>query len=242
MFDLLLFPAVLAVVIRFVCNYYAMWFRGENLPSGSEPFVLPFCSCLAVFWIGLVSSVRDLVGERCPRRCLESREGVPLVPYLATRYLWRLATTGCQALSFSFAMMLALRIGWGDGGGTWVSIATALPLVLSAWTGGLLGLAISASNASSISAVGKVPYFAIAQLLFSKVVLDRDDYPGLIFIRNIMPCDKTIECLKLLWFGPGDEVLGGIMWSIVAFVVYAVVLTVFGAMMQSKREKEWKGR
>jgi len=245
-FDFLLFPALLAMVIRFVCNDYAKWFReGTNLPSGSEPFVLPFCSCLAVFWIGLVSSVRDFVGERYPRRCLESREGVPLMPYLAARYLWRLATVGLQAVSFSLAMMLALWIGWRDGGGVWVSWLTILPLVLSAWTGTLLGLTISAFATSPTSAVGKVPYFAIAQLLFSKVVLDGDNYPIIIkFVKSIMPCDKTIESLKLLWFGrpPEDNVLGGTMWSIGFFAVYAVLLVAFGIMAQRQREIEWTGR
>ena len=243
LFDFLLFPAFLAFVIRFVCNDYAKWFRGENPPSGSETFVLPFCSCLAVFWIGLVSSVRDFVGERYPRRCLEHGEGVPLMPYLASRYLWRLATTGFQALSFSLAITLALRIEWRGGGGVWCSYATTVPLILSAWVGALLGLAISAFGTSPTSAVGKVPYFAIAQLLFSKVVLDREDYPSIINLaKRIMPCDRTIESLKLLWFGPEAEKVECVMWSLAAFLAYAVVLVAFGALAQRKREVEWKGR
>ncbi len=241
--DFLLFPASLAFVIRFVCDDYAKWFGGENLPPGSEPFVLPFCSCLAVFWLGLVSSVRDFVGERSPRRCLERGEGVPLIPYLTARYVWRIATVGCQALAFACALVLAVRMPGGRGGGVWITAATGVPLVLSAWTGAFLGLAISAASKSTTSAVAKVPYFAIAQLLFSKVVLDRDDYPWIISLfKTIMPCDKTIESLKALWFGPPEEVLGGVGWSLAVFFAYAVALAAFGAVAQRNREREWKGR
>ncbi len=239
----LLFPASLACVIRFVCDDYAKWFGGENLPPGSEPFVLPFCSCLAVFWLGLVSSVRDFVGERYPRRCLERREGVPLIPYLTARYVWRIATVGCQALVFACALVLAVRIQGVRGGGVWITAATGVPLVLSAWTGAFLGLAISAASTSTTSAVAKVPYFAIAQLLFSKVVLDRDDYPWIITLfKKIMPCDKTIESLKSLWFGPPAEALGGVGWSLAVFLVDAVALVAIGAVAQRNREREWKGR
>ena len=235
--DLLLLPAALAFAIRFVCNDYVKM----GLNTGAEAFVLPFCSCLAVFWLGLVSSVRDLVGERYPRRCLERREGVLMIPYLTSRYLWRLVTAGCQALVFSFAMILALKIEWNCNGGEWQTLVTVVPLVLSACSGVLLGLAVSAFSTKTTSALGKVPYFAIAQLLFSKVVLDRDEYPALItLIKEIMPCDKAIESLKLLWYDPCKS--ADTMWMLIQFLVYVIVLITVGAMAQRKREIEWKGR
>ena len=235
--DLLLLPALLAFVIRFVCNDYVKM----GLNTGAEAYVLPFCSCLAVFWLGLVSSVRELVGERYPRRCLERREGVLMMPYLTSRYLWRLATAGCQAVVFSLAMILALKIEWKCNGGGWLTLFTVVPLMLSAWTGVLLGLAVSAFSTKTTSALGKVPYFAIAQLLFSKVVLDRDEYPLLIkVLKGIMPCDKTIESLKLLWYDPCKS--AETMWMLVQFLGYAIVLLAVGAVAQRKREMEWEGR
>ena len=93
---------------------------------------------------------------------------------------------------------------------------------------------------STTSALGKVPYIASAQLLFSKVVLDRGNYPAVIeFIRGIMPCDKTIEGLESLWY-PQQGTANAAMWG--QFLIYAIVLAAFGAVMQRKREKEWKGR
>ena len=236
-FYLLLLPAGLAFIIRFVCNDYVKM----GLNTGTEAFVLPFCSCLAVFWLGLVWSVRDLVGERYPRRCLERREGVSMIPYLTSRYLWRLATAGCQAVIFAVAMILALKIEWNCNGGEWQTLFTVLPITLSAWSGVLLGLAVSAFSTKTTSALGKVPYFAIAQLLFSKVVLDRDEYPALItLIKEIMPCDKAIESLKLLWYDPCKS--AEMVWMLVQFLVYAIVLIVAGAMAQRKNEMKWKGR
>ncbi len=235
--DLLLLPAALAFIIRVVCNDYVKM----GLNTGAEAYVLPFCSCLAVFWLGLVSSVRELVGERYPRRCLERREGVLMMPYLTSRYLWRLATAGCQAVVFSLAMILALKIEWKCMGGGWLTPVTVVPLVLSAWTGVLLGLAVSAFCTKTTSALGTVPYFAIAQLLFSKVVLDRDEYPLLIkFLKGIMPCDKTIESLKLLWYDPCKS--AETMWMLVQFLGCTIVLLAVGAVAQHKREMEWKGR
>ena len=251
-FDFVLLPAVLAFVIRFVCNDYAAnsWFLPDvnDIKGTSEMFVLPFCTCLAVFWIGLVSSVRDFVGERYPRRCLERGEGVSFVPYLVSRYLWRLATVGGQALVFSLAMILAMKITMATtdgkvGGGEMITFATAVPLLLSAWTGALLGLAISAFSTLPISAVSKVPYFAIAQLLFSKVVLDKDNYPAIIkFAKSVMPCDKHIESLKMLWFNSEVSAFESMLPSLLAFLAYAVMLVAFGAIMQRKREIEWTGR
>ena len=236
--DLFFFPALLAFVIRFVCNDYVKMVNFYVERTTSTDVVLPFCSCLAVFWLGLVSSVRDLVDERYPRRCLERGEGVALIPYLASRYLWRFATAGCQAFVFSLVLVVAIRIPFQGQGGVWINPVTFFPLLLSAWSGALLGLSLSAMSVSTTSALGKVPYFAIAQLLFSKVVLDGDKYPFVIeFIKGIMPCDKTIEGLELLWYAHQNSV--AILWQ---FLMYAIVLVVFGAVMQRKREMEWKGR
>ena len=236
--DLFFFPALLAVVIRFVCNDYVKMVDFYVKPTTTTDVVLPFCSCLAVFWLGLVSSVRDLVDERYPRRCLERGEGVSLIPYFASRYFWRFATVWCQTVVFSIAMVLAVRISFQGQGGIWINPVTVLPLLLSAWSGVLLGLSLSAMSVSTTSALGKVPYFAIAQLLFSKVVLDRGKYPTVIeFIKGIMPCDKTIEGLELLWYAHQNST--AMLWQ---FIIYAIVLVAFGAVMQRKREMEWKGR
>lgn len=240
---LFIFPALLALVIRFVCNEYVKmldFYNPDIKYYNTRDIVLPFCSCLAVFWLGLVSSVRDLVDDRYPRRCLEHGESVSLLPYLASRYLWRFAMVGCQSFVFSLAIVLAVRIPWQGNGGVWIHPVTVFPLLLSAWSGVLLGLAVSAMSRSTTSALGKVPYIAIAQLLFSKVVLDRGNYPAVIeFIRGIMPCDKTIEGLESLWY-PQQGTANAAMWG--QFLIYAIVLAAFGAVMQRKREKEWKGR
>ena len=106
-----------------------------------------------------------------------------------------------------------------------------------------MGLAISAFGTSPTSAVGKVPYFAIAQLLFSKVVLDKDNYPAIIkFAKSVMPCDKHIESLKMLWFNSEVSAFESMLPSLLAFFAYAVMLVAFGAIMQRKREIEWTGR
>lgn len=239
--DLFFFPALLAFVIRFVCNDYVKMVDFYVEETTTKDVVLPFCSCLAVFWLGLVSSVRDLVNERYPRRCLERGEGVSLSPYLASRYLWRFATVGFQSLVFSIVIVLAVRISFQGHGGVWINPSTFFPLLLSAWAGALLGLSLSAMSISTTSALGKVPYFAIAQLLFSKVVLDRNKYPVVIeFIKGIMPCDKTIEGLESLWYPQLQSTASSAMLP--HFLVYAIVLVVFGSVMQCKREKEWKGR
>ena len=242
--DLFIFPALLALVIRFVCNEYVKmldFYNPDIKDFNARDVVLPFCSCLAVFWLGLVSSVRDFVDDRYPRRCLEHGESVSLIPYLASKYLWRFATVGCQSVVFSFAIVLAVRIPWLGNGGVWIHPLTVFPLLLSAWSGALLGLAVSAMSRSTTSALGKVPYIAIAQLLFSKVVLDRGNYPVVIeFIKGIMPCDKAIEGLESLWYPQQQITTSNAMWW--QFLIYAIVLVAFGAVMQHKREKEWEGR
>ena len=237
--NVFILPALLAFLIRFVCTDYVKMGRNVN----SEAYVLPFCVCLAVFWLGLVTSVRDLVDERCPRRSLERREGVALAPYLTAKYVWRLAMVGIQAFVFSISFILAVLMPYGtDAGGQLLSLATIFPLILSAWMGALIGLAVSAFSTSTTSAVGCVPYMAIAQLLFSKVVLERDNYFWLITaVKKCMPCDQTIECLKSLWFDGRFLSDNGLCdWILPAFLV--VLLIVFGVLAQNWREKTWKGR
>lgn len=237
--NVIFLPALLAFLIRFVCTDYVKMGRNVN----SEAYVLPFCTCLAVFWLGLVTSVRDLVDERYPRRSLERREGVALAPYLTAKYVWRIALAGCQALVFSFSFILAVLVPYGtDAGGQLLSLATILPLVFSAWMGVLIGLAVSAISTSTTSAVGCVPYVAIAQLLFSKVVLERDDYIWIVVaLKKCMPCDQTIECLKSLWFD-GKFLSGRGVYDWILPTLIAVELVVFGVLCQDWREKTWRGR
>ena len=237
--NVIFLPALLAFLIRFVCTDYVKMGRNVN----SEAYVLPFCTCLAVFWLGLVTSVRDLVDERYPRRSLERREGVALAPYLAAKYVWRIALAGCQALVFSFSFMLAVLVPYGtDAGGQLLSLATIVPLVFSAWMGVLIGLAVSAISTSTTSAVGCVPYVAIAQLLFSKVVLERDDYIWIVTaLKKCMPCDQTIECLKSLWFD-GTFLSGRGLYDWILPALIAVALVAFAVLCQDWREKTWKGR
>ena len=54
----------------------------------SSCYVFAFCSCLTMFWTGLLGSVGTLVRERVPRRCLERLDGVPLYAYLPAKGFW----------------------------------------------------------------------------------------------------------------------------------------------------------
>ncbi len=233
----LVVPGLLAAAIRYVCNDYVK--MGFNCGE-SEEYVLPFCSCISIFWLSLVSSVSSLVGDRCPGRCLERREGVPLSPYLAAVAVWHTTLAVVQAIVFSCILWWALTYEYAGNGGVVSDWAMVLPLVACAITGTFVGLAVSAVSKKTVFAVKTVPYVAILQLLFSKVVLGGSDYMGWIdMTRRCMPCDKSISWLREIWFGTG---IGG-RACMIQLLAYAATCWIVMALFQNWRERtNWKGR
>jgi ABC-type multidrug transport system ATPase subunit len=66
-------PAMVGLVLGWAC--------GRMFGEGGDQSTVCFCLAVAAFWLGLSGTVRGLVSERVPKRCLDWMRGVPSMSY-----------------------------------------------------------------------------------------------------------------------------------------------------------------
>ena len=187
-------PILIALVLAWAC--------GDMFKKGPWETVC-FCMVVAMFWLGLSGSVRSLVSERVPKRCLDRIRGVPLVRYFSTHVAFVAFSAVVQSLLFVVPVFLwrqdPVYFKWGVLPMLWFVLA------LTCFAGGCVGLAISAYAKKEIQAVWLLPFVAILVLFLSKPVLkaendnaDTDDSANktLVVSSWAMP---TINTQEYLW-------------------------------------------
>ena len=148
-----------------------------------------FCMVVAMFWLGVSGTVRSLVAERIPKRCLDRMRGSPLVRYMAANVAFAAVSSTVQALVFIVPVFL---VQLGHAPYSFHAFpAFWLDLSLVGFSGGCVGLAVSAFAKTEIKAVLLLPFVAILALFLSKPVLEgsgREKPSGFLrFFECVMP-------------------------------------------------------
>ena len=233
-------PLLVAAILTWACG--AMFG-----PKGNQETIC-FCMAVALFWLGLSGTVRNLVTERVPKRCLDRMRGMPLAGYFAAHAAFALGIAGLQAFLFT-TVVFAFRHD-----GVYFSSCAAPAFLFVLWfvafAGGCLGLAVSAAAKKEIQAVWALPLVAILALFLSKPVLERQGEPlptgALRAMERIMPTLHTQECLygELGRYRDANPESNASKWRwfLATAGGYPLVFLPLAFFFQDLREKEWDGR
>lgn len=233
-------PLLVALVLTWACG-------GMFGPKGNQETIC-FCMAVALFWLGLSGTVRNLVTERVPKRCLDRMRGMPLAGYFAAHAAFALGIAGLQAFLFT-TVVFAFRHD-----GVYFSSCAAPAFLFVLWfvafAGACLGLAVSAVAKKEIQAVWALPLVAILALFLSKPVLERQGEPlptgALRAMERIMPTLHTQECLygelgRYRDANPAPNVSKW-LWFLATAGGYPLVFLPLAFFFQDRREKGWDGR
>lgn len=181
---LLFFAIPLGISVVFLCACKSLF---EN--PANEIGTICFCMVVAIFWLGISGTVRSLVAERVPKRCLDRMRGSPLSCYLAANVAFAAVSSAVQALFFIVPIFL---VQLGHSPYSFHAFLTYwLDLSFVGFAGGCVGFAVSAFARTEIEAILCLPFVAILALFLSKPVLegpDRTKPSGLLrFAECIMP-------------------------------------------------------
>ena len=241
-------PVAVALVLTWAC--------GEMFGDAGPWDTVCFCMAVAMFWLGLSGSVRSLVSERVPKRCLDRMRGVPLIRYFSVHVAFVALSAVVQSLLFAvpvfvlrqntvYFSLYALPIFW-------------LVLALTCFAGGCVGLAVSAGAKNEIQAVWALPFVAILALFLSKPVLktgeyddDSDGKPNFTLVAAswIMPTIHAQEYLgaELEKYRIPDKTPENFARKLVKFllvpgIAYPLFFLPLAFVLQKRREEKWDGR
>ena len=236
-------PLLVAAILTWACK--------PMFGKGGDQETICFCMAVALFWLGLSGTVRNLVTERVPKRCLDRMRGMPLAGYFAAHAAFAFGIAGLQAFLFT-TVVFAFRYFRYDG--VYFSFCAAPAFLFVLWfvafAGGCLGLAVSAAAKKEIQAVWALPLVAILALFLSKPVLERKGQPlptgALRAMERIMPTLHTQECLygELGRYRDKNPETNASKWRwfLATAAGYPLVFLPLAFFFQDRREKEWDGR
>jgi len=250
-------PIGIAIVLAWAC--------GDMFGEKGPWETVCFCMAVAMFWMGLSGSVRSLVSERIPKRCLDLMRGVPQVSYFSAHVAFIAFSSVVQSSLFVIPVFL-----WRQDTTyfSWWSFPMFLAvLVVTCFAGGCVGLAVSAWAKKEIQAVGALPFVAILALFLSKPVLNTGEHDGsenekvnmaLTVSSWTMPTIHAQECLdaKLERHRTGSnnvrpEVKSDrereytskyIKFLLVPGIAYPLLFLPLAFLLQKRREEKWDGR
>lgn len=236
-------PALVATAIKFSCAY-------KMTTDGGLKEVLFFCA-VSVFWLGLNNTVRELVRERVPQRCLERMEQISAGSYLFAKVLWSIALCFVQILLFVIFVYVVPNVYVEDSGSREIAFSWGIfgVLLCVGATGAVLGLAISAFFRRETAAVSLLPIVLIPVLFFSQPIVRNDGNaercsPVAAAIAAAMPCHEPQMLMhEIESRNVGGTVSSGTLFratrNTALYVLFALGLMVF---FQNRREREWNGR
>lgn len=208
---------LIALVLKLSC--------AEKLCNELDRKEVLFFASAAIFWLGLNNSVRELVRERVPWRCLERLEKISSTIYLFSKLLWTSLLCFLQTLIFcvflfelkfftkTVSIIPFFQVHQSIEKPSFIfSFSTFLILLLVCIIGSWLGLAISAIFKKENAAVCLLPIIMFPVLFFSQPVMQNDNYNDVIrigkdvksfaitaaYIQKAMPCHYPQIVLDLL--------------------------------------------
>lgn len=162
-----------------------------QLENGIHPSL--FLMGAAAFWFGCSNVAREIVSER-PVYLRERRSGLRIGAYLASIFTYQFGLAAVQTL-------LIITIMWGMVGFTANFLAFWGVLQLIAGCGIALGLLVSASSKTEVTAISVIPLLLLPQLMLGGFIklygyLISDGLQGR--IADIMPIRWAFEALTVL--------------------------------------------
>ncbi|MDO4568911.1 MAG: ATP-binding cassette domain-containing protein [Planctomycetia bacterium] len=148
---------------------------------GEDTKALFFFALLSMFWLGMNHSIRELVAERVPHRCLERLRQVSFSGYIWSKLAVSFVLCAVQTALFSiffFALPYYHVHGLSELDApnaiiwTWGLSAT---LFFACLMGSWIALALSAFSTNENAAVGALPLVLIPVLLFSSPVINHEE-------------------------------------------------------------------
>jgi hypothetical protein len=262
--QLLLQPILIAFILKLSC---ASYFYSGGLGDPKELF---FFSALAVFWFGLNSSIRELVKERTPWRCLENLENINIKSYLFSKIIWSCIISIIQVSIFSFILYVIKplpienidTINATQEPRIVFSIVFYLILLSVCFVGSFIGLAISAFFKKETPAVGLLPIVLIPILFFSHPIIKDTEfgyYPiritntldensnnnGLyniyaIKLKRLMPCHEPQVFMEK--YNNKEYKKEDIMRLLRNTLCYILLSITCMMYFQYRNEEKWEGR
>lgn len=234
-------PVIVGVLLAVICR--PMFHDANKLDT------VCFCMVLAMFWFGLGGSVRNLVSDRVPRRCLDRMRGFTLVRYFLAHVAFAAFTALAQSIPFTFVVFLLAH----NDCFPWKAVSDFMPsLALVAFAGGCVGLAVSAWVRRELQAVWMLPLIAILALFFSNPVLEYEHgrkpaqplralgcvFPTIYaqqFLLDDLECHRT---------GKAGNDCGRDLanFLILLLLGYPLVTLPLAYLVQNNNERKWDGR
>ena len=234
-------PLAVALVLVMACR--SMFDEGGSIGT------VCFCMTVAMFWLGLSGSVRSLVVERVPKRCLDKMRGMALLRYFTAHVAFAVVTTVAQSLIFTLTIFCVRHHPVFFAPAAFPMFWIVLALV--GFVGASVGLLVSAFAKNEVRAVLLLPVVAILALFLSKPVLESDGkkLEGLVrAIEYSMPTHNPQVLLetKLAQYrarNPDNAAYSRNKgnFALIAFG-YPIVLLPLAFYFQKRREEQWDGR
>lgn len=200
--QLLALPVLISLAIKLSCA--SKWW--SCIEDAGDLFF--FC-LISAFWLGMNNSIRELVSERIPWRCLERLECVSRTSYLVSKLVWILLL--CAVQTSIFSILTFCFVDWNffvptQWSGTsnspvvcwsfemfWILLGTSL---IGAW----IALAVSSIFKESTPAISMLPIILLPVLLFSEPVMHGNDYEKnlsiAVFCYDYSPCAAPLSLIK----------------------------------------------
>ena len=221
----------------------------QMFAEGGSIGTVCFCMVVAMFWLGLSGSVRNLVAERVPMRCLDKMRGMSLKRYFMAHVVFAAAAIVIKSFIFTgLVFMLRHHPRLFAPGAFWMFW---LVLAFVGFSGSCVGLWVSSICKKEIQAVGLLPLAAIFALFLSKPVLEMEGQKlqqPLRAIEYMMPTRnaQTVLETELLQkrvdnADPKAHFHNVLNFSLQA-IGYPLVFLPWAYRVQKRREDEWDGR
>ena len=176
-------PLLVALVLKMACANHLLTQNGQK--------EVLFFAAIAAFWLGLNNSVRELVKERVPWRCLERLERISVGAYLTAKITGTSFFCIVRTLVFSLFLFTRLipqfpvvNMKGGTAGSIPLELSIVAVLALVCIAGSWVGLAVSAMFKSENAAVSLLPILVIPVLFFSQPIIQNSDFSNSVFFRD----------------------------------------------------------
>lgn len=187
----------------------------------SDTASLRFVLCLSAVWLGCINACREIVKERA---IIERERLFGVGP--AAVVLSKLANRAGLALVQVLALQGVVEAVFAVRG---PFLAEVLVLWLAALAGTALGLGVSAVSRRQDRAVAAVPLLVIPQILFSEMVLPRDQFgPWVGWLEDLMPVRWAVLGYEAL--AAPEIVWADLAWSLVALPALTAAVVGLGVL------------
>ena len=216
---MILLPALLVVVLRYVFNSKAMF---EHI----APALLAIFPFIVMFLITSVATLRE--------RTTGTLERLMTMPIAKLDLIVGYALAFALFAVVQVAVVTVLALAWLGLTVTGSLTLLFLVTVLDALLGMALGLLVSAFARTEFQAVQFMPLFAAPQVLVSGLFLPRSHMATVLtWLSDVMPLSYAVDALKTVTVSAA--VTGELLWDIAIVAGSTVLALVLGATTLRRR-------